>query len=281
MAGSSVRLPAVSGTFYEADPGLLRRQVESCFEHPLGPGRRPHPWGNRRVLALVVPHAGLVYSGPVAAHAYLRLADGQEPDIVIIIGPDHTGAGPAAAASPHAIWRTPLGDLVTEHPVREALRDRGIALDARGHKTEHSVEVQLPFLQVLGYRGPIIPIVMADQGPDTVGVLTDAITAAVADLAVTCIASTDLSHYLPQDQALRADQAVLSALSSGDGGRLLEVVARRPASMCGAGPAAVALESARRLGGGMVEVLRYATSGETGGDSHSVVGYAAAVVEAG
>jgi AmmeMemoRadiSam system protein B len=280
MAGTAVRLPAVSGVFYEADPGRLRRQVEACFDHPVGPGRRPRPWGSRRVIGLVVPHAALAYSGPVAAHAYLRLAEGREPAVVVIVGPDHHGAGLAVAAAPHARWRTPLGDVTTDHPVKDALRRRGIALDARGHSREHSIEVQVPFLHVLGFHGSVVPVAMAEQDPDTVWDLAAALDTAAGDQEVVLIASTDLSHYLPHEQAVLADQPILDALASGDGRRLLDLAARRPGSMCGAGPAAAVLEAARRLGGRRVAVLRYATSGETGGDRDRVVGYAAAVLEA-
>lgn len=231
-------------------------------------------------MALLVPHAGLVYSGPVAAHAYLRLAESREPAVIIVVGPDHHGVGPAVAADPHPGWRTPLGDVTTDHPVKDALRRHGIALDARGHRREHSVEVQLPFLQLLGFRGPVVPVVMAEHDLEVAWDLAGAIASAAGDREVVLIASTDLSHYLPHDQAVQADRAVLDALASGDGQRLLDVVARRPESMCGAGPAAAVLEAARRLGGGRAEVLRYATSGETGGDRDRVVGYAAAVVEA-
>jgi AmmeMemoRadiSam system protein B len=227
----------------------------------------------------VVPHAALRYSGPVAAHAYLRLAEGREPDLTIIVGPDHAGAGSAVAVAPHARWQTPLGEVMTEDPVKEALQRRGVSGDARGHRSEHSVEVQLPFLQLLGIRGPVIPIVMAEQDPETVWSLVDALTASVRDREVVLIASTDLSHYLPHDQAVLADRPVIEALASGDGRRLMDVVARRPGSMCGAGPAAAVLEAARALGAGRAEVLRYATSGETGGDRDRVVGYAAAVAE--
>ena len=231
-------------------------------------------------MALLVPHAALFYSGPVAAHAYLRLAEGREPAVIVIVGPDHHRVGPAVAVAPHARWRTPLGDVTTDHPVKDALRRRGIALDARGHRSEHSVEVQLPFLQLLGFHGPVVPVVMAEHDLDAVWDLAGAIASAAGDREVVLIASTDLSHYLPHDQAVQADRAVLDALASGDGRRLLDVVGHRPEGMCGAGPAAAVLEAARRLGGGRVEVLRYATSGEVGGERDSVVGYAAAVVGA-
>jgi AmmeMemoRadiSam system protein B len=276
----TVRPPAVAGAFYEADPSRLQNQVEWCFDHRIGPQARPRPWGHRRVIGLVAPHAGLMYSGPVAAHAYLRLAGSSAPEVVVIVGPDHYGLGSPIAVAPQAAWRTPLGQVNTDHPVKAALVERGVSLDGRGHAHEHSVEVQLPFLQYLGYRGCVIPIVMAAQDRETVRRLADALAAVGAGLAVTLVASTDLSHYLPHERAVAADRPILDALAAGDGQMLLETVARRGLTMCGTGPAAAVLEASRRLGATSFCVLRYATSGDTGGGYDSVVGYAAAAAEA-
>jgi hypothetical protein len=229
---------------------------------------------------MLVPHAGLTYSGPVAAHAYLRLAEARRPEAVVIVGPDHWARGPAAAVSAAARWKTPLGDVETEHPIKTALRAGGIPADDRGHAAEHSVEVQLPFLQVMGYTGPVVPIVMAAQDFHTVYLLVEALVRAVDGHDVTLVASSDLSHYLPHDRAVVVDRLILDAFTTGDARRVLDVVATQHLTMCGAGPAAVVLEAGRRLGAGMPAVLRYATSGDTGGDRDSVVGYAAAALEA-
>ncbi len=280
MAAEGVRPAAVSGLFYEADASRLRRQVERCFEHPYGPGRRPGPAGHRRVRALVVPHAALLYSGPVAAHAYLHLAEATPPAVIVIVGPDHFGSGPPVALAPHDRWATPLGEVETNHPVKEELRRLGLPADGRGHLREHSIEMQLPFLQVIGCRGTVIPIAMANQETDTTVHLADLLVVALAGVDATIIASTDLSHYLPHERAVAIDQVVLTALASGDGLRLLDEVRRHAITMCGAGPVAAVLEAARRLGCGPVEILRYATSGDIGGDRRSVVGYVAAALDA-
>lgn len=280
MAGGRARPAAVKGAFYSADPDGLRAQVEWCFRHPVGPGRLPAPWGTRRVGALVVPHAGLTYSGPVAAHAYLRLAESRRPGVVVVVGPDHSGAGSPSALSPEEWWQGPLGAISTSHPVKDALARGGIPLDARGHRLEHSIEVQLPFLQFMGYDGPAVPIVMADQDAAAVEHLACALVAALAGGDALLVASTDLSHHLPHERAVEADRVALDALASGDGTRLLREVRRRGITMCGVGPAAAVLEAARRLGCGRVEILRYATSGQVSGEMDSVVGYAAAAAEA-
>lgn len=280
MAVGDIRRPAVSGLFYEADASGLRAQVRRCFAHSPGPGRLPGPVWRRSVRALVVPHAALQYSGPVAAHAYLRLAEARPPAVIVVVGPDHLGSGSPVALSPHGRWATPLGAVETDHPVREELRRLGLPADGRGHLREHSIEVQLPFLQVIGFRGPVIPVVMADQETETVVRLADLLVAALAALDATMIASTDLSHYVPHERAVAIDRVVLAALVSGDGLRFLDEVRRRSITMCGAGPVAAVMEAARRRGGGPVEILRYATSGDTGGDRRSVVGYVAAAVDA-
>jgi AmmeMemoRadiSam system protein B len=279
MSGDT-RPPAVSGAFYEDTPASLRRQVQWCFDHPVGPGRRPHPWGNRRVIGLIGPHAGLMYSGPVAAHAYLRLAEARRPEVIVIIGPDHHGRGAAVSVAPEARWRTPLGEVATEHALKTRLAAHGLPLDARGHAHEHAVEVHLPFVQCLGYDGAVVPIAMAAQDAGWVYRLARALTAAADEMDVVVIASTDLSHFLPHAQAVQTDRQVLDAILSGDGATLLELVTRERITMCGSGVAAVTLEVARRLGASRVEILRYATSRETGGDPGRVVGYAAVVLEA-
>jgi hypothetical protein len=276
-----VRRPAVSGVFYAADAARLREQVARCFVHPHGPGRPPAPWGRHRLRALIVPHAALEYSGPVAAHAYERLAAGPEPDVIVIVGPDHYCAGAAIALSPFRAWATPIGEVPSDHPTVRELRRLGLQVDARGHAREHCVEVQLPFLQALGYRGAVVPIVMADQEAEAVQRLASLLAQALHSLEAVVIASTDFSHYLPHEAALAADRLVLDALREGDGARMLEVVRRHEITMCGAGPAAAALEAGRRLGGGVVRVLHHATSGDISGDRRTVVGYAAAVLDAG
>jgi AmmeMemoRadiSam system protein B len=232
------------------------------------------------VSALVVPHAALPYSGPVAAHAYLRLAEARSPRVIVIVGPDHYGLGPSIAVAPQDRWTTPLGEVETDHPVKEAMLQHGLPADGRGHQGEHCIEVQLPFLQSIGYKGAVIPILMADQEVETVVRLAGILTETLADAEATMIASTDLSHYLPHDRAVKTDRVVLSALAQGDGRHLLSEVRRHAVTMCGVGPAAAVLDAAGRLGGGAVEVLCYATSGEIGGDREAVVGYVAAVVEA-
>ena len=172
ISGAGVREPAVSGIFYPSDPGELYESIHRCFTHPLGPGRFPK---NRsgdtisRVECLIVPHAGYLYSGPVAAHsynvAYDFFCEGGESTTVVILGPNHHGNGSGLAVSEADYWRTPIGVTSINKDLRNALRDACdlVDVDDSAHLREHSIEVQIPFLQVISHsRGEwsFLPISM-------------------------------------------------------------------------------------------------------------------------
>jgi len=277
----AIRRPAVAGAFYAGSEGALRRQIEWCFRHALGPGDVPKPSEGalKKLVALVCPHAGYMYSGPVAAHSYARLAKEGKPDVAIILGPNHTGFGSAVAISVSGAWRTPLGDVEIDTAVAEAIMDKAdvMSLDDGAHLYEHSIEVQLPFLQFLyGSDFKLVPICMMLQGLQTSSEVGSAIAKVVRelDLNVIIIASTDLTHYEPQHVAERKDRAVIEAVERLDVPGLYEVVEELPVSMCGYGPTATAMVAAKELGAARGELLKYATSGDITGDKSSVVGYA-------
>src|SRR3990172_5817971 len=164
---SPMRVPAVAGQFYEDDPKALARQVEGCFTHRLGPGAVPLlEKGPRRLRGLVVPHAGLMYSGPVAAHSYAALAKDGAPEVLVILGPNHTGLG-AGLAVGTVDWQTPLGTMPCDRELAKAIGGRPAAReDLVAHRFEHSIEVQLPFLLHLGLRIPFVPISVGQQDHD-------------------------------------------------------------------------------------------------------------------
>jgi len=277
----AIRRPAVAGAFYAGSKGALRRQIEWCFNHELGPGEVPEPSEGplKSLLALVCPHAGYMYSGPVAAHSYARLAEEGRPDVAIILGPNHTGFGSAVAISVGGVWRTPLGDVEIDTAVAEAIMDRAdvISADDEAHFYEHSIEVQLPFLQFLYGSGfKLVPICMMLQGIRTSSEVGSAIAGAVRDLSLNAIiiASTDLTHYEPQSAAERKDRAVIEAIERLDVPGLYRAVEELPVTMCGFGPTAAAMVAAKELGAKKGELLKYATSGDITGDKSSVVGYA-------
>jgi AmmeMemoRadiSam system protein B len=277
MAG--VREAVVAGTFYPGTEDDLRRQLAALFRHPLGPSRPPEVVedGPRRLVGLVCPHAGYIYSGAVAAHAFAALAADGRPGVVVIVGPNHHGLGPRVAVSTADAWRTPLGEMAVERSLAQAVAG-ALPWPAEGeaaHLREHSVEVQLPFLQFLyGDTVPILPIAVKEQSIAVAEALGQALAAALAGRDALIIASTDLSHYEPQRVAQANDRFALDAMVAGDSRRVVDAALTRT-SMCGPGPVAATLVAAQALGAVRVEVLKYATSGDAAGDMRQVVGYAA------
>ena len=275
----TVRTAARAGVFYEGTPTALRAQIEWAFLHPQGPGRLPavDPGGPRRLVGLVVPHAGYIYSGPVAAHAYAALAADGAPDLVVIIGPNHYGLGPMVAVSQVRAWETPLGSMTVEREVAQAIVDAlpWPAIGETAHEREHSLEVQLPFLQYLyGDRVRLVAIAVGHLPLSAAELLGRAIATAVSGRDAVVVASTDLSHYESQRSALAKDRLALAAIAEGDCARLLQL-AGTEVSMCGAGPVAAMLTAGRELGAKTVRLLKHATSGDVAGDMRQVVGYAA------
>jgi len=283
MDSPEARPTAAAGTFYPADPNRLRSTIEWCYRHRLGPGFVPAAatghldgWAG-----FVVPHAGYAYSGPVAAHAYARAAALGRPDVGVILGPSHSGAGAPLALSPWLAWETPLGALPVETGLGDELERRvaGLCPDAAAHHGEHSLEVQLPFLvHAFGTELPVLPIAVATLDVDTARELGEALAAVLRDRRALVIASSDLSHYLTDEEARRRDAAAIDAIRSLDPAVIDAATASDEASMCGSGAVMALLFSARRLGAGDVEVLAYGTSGDTSGDRSWVVGYMAAQV---
>ncbi|MHB1132725.1 MAG: AmmeMemoRadiSam system protein B [Chloroflexota bacterium] len=278
----AIRDAAVAGSFYAAAPAALRAQVEAAFLHRHGPGHLPEvaAEGPRRLAGIVVPHAGFVYSGPIAAHAYAALAADGAPEVAVLVGPNHWGLGPAVSVSLAVAWRTPLGAAPVAREVAEAVLAElpDAAPSEAAHEREHSLEVQLPFLQYLyGERLSVVPIAMGDQRPAMAEALGRALAAALAGRNAVIVASTDLSHYESQRAAEAQDRLVLDAILAADTARLLSL-APHQVSACGPGPVVAALLAARALGAERVHLLKYATSGDVSGDTSRVVGYAALTV---
>ncbi len=276
-----VREPAVAGLFYEADPAELRKRIEWSFTHAVGPGKVPEPSPERRKGShgYIAPHAGYVYSGPVAAHTYYEIALEGMAETYVIIGPNHTGLGSLVSVYPGGLWKTPLGTVsVDEEFVKELVAVSQYAdLDVQAHLYEHSVEVQIPFLQFLfGNRFQIVPIVVYYQTPELMKDLAASIERAVKATGrdVTIIASTDFSHYVPYEEAYRLDKLAIDAILSLDPEKLYHVIREHDISMCGPGGVMALLYYARSLGSKGAVLLKYATSGDTSGDKASVVGYA-------
>lgn len=252
--------------------------LDGSFMHALGPQKRPpEPEGRGRVLGLISPHAGYVYSGPVAAHGYYATSGTVPPALVIIVGPNHWGIGSAVATYPAGRWVTPMGEVEVDAEAAKLLvRTAGIIdFDEVAHRNEHSIEVQVPFLQyVFGARFRLLPISMALQDAATAKDVGEAIAQVVRKHPALLIASSDLTHYEPHDTAVKKDTALLKPIETLDVTRYYAVLERLNVSACGYGPMAAVMTAAKHLGASRGELLKYATSGETGGDYAAVVGYA-------
>ncbi len=282
----SIRKPAIAGTFYPAQAQALRTELEHSFTHAIGPGILPNlnPSGPRRIVGVVSPHAGYVYSGPVAAHSFAALAADGRPEVVILIGPNHQGMGAEVAIDSSSSWATPLGIVEVDVRLGDAIQSnsRKAKLDRASHVHEHSLEIQLPFLQYIYGDGiRIVPIIMNSQDLETSADLGRALAYAGSDLNMVIVASTDLTHYQRQEKAVETDQLVLESIIRMAPADLLKTVSKEHITMCGPGPVAAMLVAAQILGAVRARVLSYATSGDTSGDYSRIVGYGAAEVSRG
>jgi AmmeMemoRadiSam system protein B len=267
------RPPAVAGTFYEGTADGLRKQVEACL------AVNDLPELKERFVAAVVPHAGLMYSGHVAAAFYGRAA---LPRRFIILCPNHTGAGHFAAINSAGAWRTPLGDVPVDAILAAELMRHAPSLteDWRAHAREHSLEVQLPFLQVLLGSFTFVPICLGAHRYDLCQEVGEAIATviAAADEPIGILASSDLNHYEDQPTTMRKDQLAIDPVLALDPAGLWRIVDEADISMCGFIPTTAMLVAARKLGAGQATLIKHATSGDVNGDYAHVVGYAAIAI---
>lgn len=280
---------SVAGAFHPADPDRLREVVGDCFDHDLGPGRPGEPTGDRSLLGVVVPHAGYRFSGPVAARAYKALAEDGAPETAVVVGPDHARRGPAVATTD--ALSTPLGEVPIDGMFVDALGD-AVDLDARVHEREHSVKVQLPFLQALVPETMVVPLLLADQDRDRVVDLGRRVAEAAGELDrdAVVVASTDFSHVGPRYGqrapdgvgagafAERQDEQALAAVADLNLDRFYTRVFEEKVSMCGYGAVGVLLAFVAASGGGTATRLGYATTQDVE-DADVAVGYAAVRVD--
>ncbi len=265
-----LRLPAVAGRFYESDPAFLKKEIESYLIPDLP---------KETAIAAVCPHAGYMYSGHVAGAVYSRLLI---PNQVVILGPNHTGLGSPAAIMTEGKWQMPFGPVpIASSLAREILAlSRVLEDDVEAHLYEHSLEVQVPFLQYLNPQVSIVPICLSALPPEALEDIGLAIAKAVSNLPepALIIASTDMSHYVPHEVAKQKDALAIERILALDYLGLLQVVHRERISMCGVYPTASAIVAARALGAREGELVKYATSGEVSGDFYQVVGYAGIII---
>jgi AmmeMemoRadiSam system protein B len=269
------RHPSVAGRWYSDDPVQLTAEVDRYVDRAeLDPIGGP-------VVAIVAPHAGLMYSGPVAAFAY-KAAARSGCTAAVLVGPSHFVPFQGASIWPDGAWQTPLGDVVVDADLAHAIRSAwsGLVHLPEAHGREHSLEMQMPFVARLLPDVPIVPIVMGLQTRETAFALASALEGAIARRAgrTLLIASSDLSHYEDAATAQALDAVVLGHVESLSPDRLMGALEAEPRHACGGGPMVSVLEAARRLGASSAHVLEYADSGDVSGDKSSVVGYMAAAV---
>ena len=267
---TSVRPAAVAGTWYPGTPSALADAVD---RHLAKTSRDVEG----ELVALVAPHAGLKYSGPVAAHAY-RLLRGRSFEVAVVVGPSHF-VGFAGVALPRAAgFETPFGVAEVAGDVADALmRATPVVREhAAAHAREHSLEMQLPFLQHLAPATSIVPLVMGYQTDDTARALADGLTSVLRGRNALLVASTDLSHYHDAATAGRLDALVIDHVERFDADGLQRALDAEPDHACGGGPTVAVMRAARALGARDAVVLNYADSGDVSGDKSKVVGYMAA-----
>jgi MEMO1 family protein len=266
-----IRLPAVAGRFYPADAGELTRQIQALTSHA-------KPAERVRARGCLVPHAGYMYSGHVAGAVYSKL---ELPRRYIILGPRHYPQGEELAILSEGVWQTPLGEARVDSALAAALKRACPLLreDSVAHRAEHSLEVQLPFLQMLAGEFRFVPIALGTVHFPSLDALGRAIAEVVAAQSdpVLVVASSDMNHY-EDDRITRVkDRKALDKLLVLDARGLHDTVHREGITMCGFGPAVSMLTAVRELGATRAELLRYATSGDINGDRDEVVGYAGVV----
>ncbi len=277
-----IRPAAVAGSFYPSDAAELTGVLDNCFlASPLGPSGRPAP-----ALALVagmVPHAGYLYSAPCAAHLYARIPETVER--VIIVGVNHWANGHRAALSAADAWQTPLGTVPVDQETNAILEQRVHFLkkDELAHAQEHSIEVQLPFLQRVLRQFTFVPISLSDVSKEECSELGHAIaeickSSAAPQNKTLVLASTDLSHYLSPRKTNALDQIALEPVLNRNPAGLLTVVEQKNISMCGVRPTAVMLHAANDLGVTDARLLKHCHSGDVT-PMRRVVGYASVVLE--
>ncbi len=276
MTTSAVRTPAVAGRFYPGRAEELLREVREFTST----GKIPTETGRIAAIGCVAPHAGYIYSGGVAGAVYSRL---EIPERCVILCPNHTGKGRPLAIMASTTWQTPLGEVAADADMGARLLHRFPALqeDSAAHRAEHSIEVQLPFLQALRPELKIVPIAIGTSDFNVLRGLGEALADVIANQKkkVLIIASSDMNHYESDAITRVKDHKAIERVLTMDARGLWEVVMNEDISMCGFGPTIVMLTAAKLLGATSATLVKYATSGDVSGDYESVVGYAGSIVK--
>jgi len=266
--------------FYPSNPSELRTTIDQSFRNrKFGPGMPPPSTAERKIYGIVTPHAGYMYSGAVAANGYYQISSHGFSNAVIV-GPNHYGIGSGVATMKEGVWETPLGQVEVNGQWAQGMAKRSgmVGFDDMAHSRDHCLEVQLPFLQYIRDEFTIVPVILMMQDIDTAYDLGKAIADTVAESDDTVlIASSDLTHYEPNESAHKKDMELINAMLELDVPKFYSVLERMDVSACGYGAIASIMVAAKSLGATRGELLKYATSGDVTGDVSAVVGYSSVV----
>jgi hypothetical protein len=273
-----IRTPAVAGMFYPGEKNKLTKLIEDCFLHSFGPGEKPPKKNGEKILGVICPHAGYVYSGPIACNSFYSIS-AETPELFIIIGPNHWGIGRNVATMKDCKWETPLGTVEVDSESAEEISElsQNIESDFFSHTREHSLEVQIPILQKTFSNFKILPISLINQSKEVAEDVGLAMASIAKKKNVMIIGSSDFTHYETNEFAHEQDLALIKPILEMDVDEFYEVLQKRKVTACGYGAIAATIVACKELGATKGELLKYATSGDVTGDTSSVVGYGSIV----
>ena len=269
-----IRTPAVAGMFYPGESNELKKSINDSFVHSYGPGDQPHEFSNK-IFGIICPHAGYMYSGPIACHSFSAISS-QAVELYVIVGPNHWGIGCDVATMKDCNWETPLGKVEVDSEAANDLSksNKIIELDFFSHTKEHSLEVQIPMLQqIFSQNFKILPIVMNNQNQSAAYEVGKAISLLSKTKKIMIIGSSDFTHYEPNEFAHKQDEALIEPILRLDVDGFYKVLQEKQVTACGYGAIASTMIACKEMGATKGELLKYATSGDITGDVSSVVGY--------
>lgn len=272
-----IRTPAAAGMFYPEEANQLKQVIHNCFLHEYGPGQEI--LDKDGIVGVICPHAGYMYSGPIACHSLMSISS-KTYDLFIIIGPNHWGLGSNVSSMRDCKWETPLGIVdVDSEAVNELKKNSSLVeLDFFSHTKEHSLEVQIPLLQqIYSNNFKILPIVMISQDKKTSMELGKSVAKIAKEKNAMIIGSSDFTHYEPNEFAHKQDKALIDTILKMDIDEFYNVLEEKQISACGYGAIATTMMACKELGASKGKLLKYATSGDISGEKTSVVGYGSIV----
>ena len=267
-----IRRSVIAGTWYPGNPKILRTDIEDYLRNV------PDEKIEGKIAGLIVPHAGYMYSGQVAAYAY-NIIKGEPFDAIVVIGPSHRTFFHGISLYNRGGYETPLGVVPVDVAFANEIMAQStmISYMPAAHAQEHSIEIQLPFLQVSLGEFLFVPVIMGEQDRQTCEILAESIIRGIGTRRVLIVGSSDLSHFHTYEKAVKLDSLVLKHIEKMDDRGLLKDLEGNVCEACGGGPAAVAMIVSGKIGAKKVKILKYANSGDVTGDRRSVVGYASVV----